>query len=139
MLSKEIECSHEWRYISMDATMKICLKVMGQESYRASKERRQAAPFPDEVALRRVPTVRGRSGAVLLPHAPQGPSLEARPHSARSKWSCTTSLQGEASEQIVEALQENFTDSQLRAVRRPTVHQKSCATSGPPYVRIWSP
>ena len=90
-----LERNDEWHYISMDATMKICLKVMGQESYRASKDRREAAPFPDEIAFRRVLTVRGRSGAVLLLHP----------------------LQGEASEHVVAGLRENFTDSQLKQVR----------------------
>ena len=90
-----LEGNDEWHYISMDATMKICLKVMGQESYRAPKDRREAAPFPDEIAFRRVLTVRGRSGAVLLLHP----------------------LQGEASEQVVAGLRENFTDTQLKQVR----------------------
>ena len=71
-----LERNDEWHYISMDATMKICLKVMGQESYRASKDRREAAPFPDEIAFRRVLTVRGRSGAVLLLHPLQGEASE---------------------------------------------------------------
>ena len=90
-----LERTDEWHYISMDATMKICLKVMGQESYRASKQKRDAAPFPDEVALRRILTVRGRSGAVLLLHP----------------------LQGEASEQVVAGLVDNFTEAQLKQVR----------------------
>ena len=90
-----LEGNDEWHYISMDATMKICLKVMGQESYRAPKDRREAAPFPDEIAFRRVLTVRGRSGAVLLLHP----------------------LQGEASGQVVAGLRENFTDTQLKQVR----------------------
>ena len=97
-LSEMISClerNDEWHYISMDATMKICLKVMGQESYRAFKEKREAAPFPDEIAFRRVLTVRGRSGAVLLLHP----------------------LQGEASEQVVAGLLDNFTDAQLKQVR----------------------
>ena len=36
-----------WRYISMDATLKLCMKLMGQASYRSL-------------------TVRGRTGAVLM-------------------------------------------------------------------------
>ena len=61
----------------------------------APSPQRQAAPFPDEIAFKRVLTVRGRSGAVLLLHP----------------------LQGEASEQVVAGLRENFTDTQLKQVR----------------------
>ena len=57
--------SNEFGVISLDATIKCCMGIMGQESYRASKQRRNAAPFDDETALRRVLTVRGRTGAVL--------------------------------------------------------------------------
>ena len=98
-----LERNDEWHCISMDATMKICLKVMGQESYRASKEKREAAPFPDEIAFRRVLTVRGRSGAVLLLHP----------------------LQGEASEQVVAGLLDNFTDAQLKQVRHVAYDSQS--------------
>lgn len=51
-------------YISIDATFKVCLKIMGQASYRASKAERDAAPFPDDDALRRVPIVLTRNYAV---------------------------------------------------------------------------
>ena len=39
--------------------------VLGQLSYRAPKAKRDAAPFDDDRAFRRVLTVRGRTGAVL--------------------------------------------------------------------------
>ena len=57
--------SKEFEYVSIDATIKCCMSVMGQESYRASREKRNQAPFDDETALRRVLSVRGRTGAVL--------------------------------------------------------------------------
>ncbi|CAE7650574.1 unnamed protein product [Symbiodinium sp. CCMP2592] len=56
----------EWLYVSVDATLKTCLKLKGQESYRAPKAARNAAPFPDATAWRRLLTARGRTGAVLL-------------------------------------------------------------------------
>ena len=52
----------EWHYISMDATLKLCMKVMGQAPYRASKKVRDEAPFGDDVAWRRLLTIRGRTG-----------------------------------------------------------------------------
>ncbi|CAE7478378.1 unnamed protein product [Symbiodinium sp. CCMP2592] len=84
----------EWHYISMDATLKLCMKLMGQASYRSPKAVRDEAPFGDDVAWRRLLTVRGRTGAVLLMHP----------------------LQNESSEQLVEALSQNFSTEQLQAV-----------------------
>ena len=55
----------EFETISIDATIKCCMAVMGQESYRRSAAKRNAAPFDDESAYRRVLTVRGRTSAVL--------------------------------------------------------------------------
>ncbi|CAE7796366.1 unnamed protein product [Symbiodinium sp. CCMP2592] len=55
----------EFETISIDATIKCCMAVMGQESYRRSATKRNAAPFDDESAYRRVLTVRGRTSAVL--------------------------------------------------------------------------
>ena len=57
--------SHEFGVVTLDATIKCCMGIMGQESYRAPKKKRDAAPFDDNAALRRVLTVRGRTGAVL--------------------------------------------------------------------------
>ena len=91
VMSKHLEANKEWVYLSMDATLKVCLKLRGQASYRASAQERQDAPFPDDVAWRRLLTVRGKSGAVLP-------------------------LQSEKSEYIVSALTENFTAEQLQSV-----------------------
>ena len=63
-------------YISMDVTLKLCMKLMGQASYRAPKHVREEAPFGDEVARRRLLTVRGRKGAVLIMHPLQSEASE---------------------------------------------------------------
>ena len=94
MMTASLEQNDEWRYISMDATFKVCLKILGQESYRASANVRNDAPFPDDVAWRRLLTIRGRSGATLLLHP----------------------LPSESSEHLVEALKDNFTQSQLLSI-----------------------
>ena len=91
VMAKSMELNDEWHYVSMDATIKVCLKVLGQESYRAPKAVRDAAPFGDETAWRRLLTVRGRTGAVLLLHP----------------------LQNESSEQLVDVLEGSFTADQI--------------------------
>ncbi|CAE7313385.1 unnamed protein product [Symbiodinium sp. CCMP2456] len=83
----------ECHYI-MDATLKLCMKLMGQASYRSPKSVRNEAPFGDDVAWRRLLTIRGRTGAVLLLHP----------------------LQNESADQVVDALAQNFSAEQLRAV-----------------------
>ena len=98
-----LEQSEEWSYISTDATLKTCLKLKGQESYRASKRVRNDAPFPDSVAWRRLLTVRGRTGAVLL--------LEP--------------IRTEKSEDLIEAFENNFSDVALDQVRYMATDQPS--------------
>ena len=49
--------SNEFGVVTLDATIKCCMGIMGQESYRAPKKKRNAAPFDDIAALRRVLTV----------------------------------------------------------------------------------
>ena len=61
----------EFESISIDATVKCCMSVMGQESYRCSSAKRNSAPFGDDTAYRRVLTVRGRTSAVLAMSAIQ--------------------------------------------------------------------
>ena len=63
---KTLEDDKEWLYVSVDATLRICMKLKGQESYRRPKGVRNAAPFADDTAWRKLLTVRGRSGAVLM-------------------------------------------------------------------------
>ena len=55
----------EYEYLSIDCTIKCCVAVMGQESWRTNVVVRNMAPFDDATAYRRVLTVRGRTGAVL--------------------------------------------------------------------------
>ena len=93
-MTEALEERDEWHFISMDATVKVCLKLLGQESYRASKDTRNAAPFGDDTAWRRLLTVRGRTGAVLLLHP----------------------LQDESATQIVDALSTRFTSRQLSSI-----------------------
>ena len=93
-MNKVLMDQDEWHYISMDATLKLCMKLMGQASYRAPQSVRNEAPFGDDVAWRRLLTIRGRTGAVLLMHP----------------------LQNESSEQVVDALVQNFSADQLRSV-----------------------
>jgi hypothetical protein len=52
----------EFLCISVDATLRCCNPLMGQASYRAPRGVRQDMPFPDEQSVRRVLTVRGRTG-----------------------------------------------------------------------------
>ncbi|CAE7686642.1 unnamed protein product [Symbiodinium sp. CCMP2456] len=92
-MTRSLELNDEWHYVSMDATVKVCLKLLGQETYRAPKTVRNAAPFGD-AAWRRILSVRGRSGAVLL----------LRP------------LQNESSEQLVEAFTETFSADKLGTI-----------------------
>ena len=60
-----LERSEEFLCLSIDATLKVCVTMQGQASYRASAEVRNAACFDDSQSLRRVLTIRGRTGAVL--------------------------------------------------------------------------
>ena len=56
----------EFRHVSADATLRCARNIVGQGDYRASKPIRNAYAIPDGEALRRVLTVRGRTGAPLL-------------------------------------------------------------------------
>ena len=58
-MNKVLMDQDEWHYISMDATRKICMKLMGQASYRSPKSVRNEAPFGDDVAWRRLLTIEG--------------------------------------------------------------------------------
>ena len=55
----ELEC------ISIDATLRCCLRIVGQASYRASAATRAQAAFDDQHAKRRVLTMRGRTSATI--------------------------------------------------------------------------
>eukprot|EP00438_Fugacium_kawagutii_P034931 Skav206392 [mRNA] locus=scaffold834:641080:643152:- [translate_table: standard] len=60
-----LERNQEFVSISIDATLKVCTTVQGQASYRAPLSERNAACFGDQASLRKILTIRGRSGAVL--------------------------------------------------------------------------
>ena len=66
----------------------------GSSFVSITKDVRNEAPFGDDVAWRRLLTIRGRTGAVLMMHP----------------------LQNESSEQLVDALTQHFSVDQLRAV-----------------------
>jgi len=55
----------ELEAISIDATLRCCLRVVGQASYRSPAATRAQAAFDDDVASRRIITVRGRTSAVM--------------------------------------------------------------------------
>ena len=57
--------NEEFESISMDATLKVCFGIMGQCHYKAGRSERNQAAFSDADSIRRVFTVRGRTGAVL--------------------------------------------------------------------------
>jgi hypothetical protein len=60
-----LERNEEYVSVSADATLKVCMALKGQASYRAKADVRNSACFKDSEALRRLLTVRGRTGAVL--------------------------------------------------------------------------
>lgn len=62
-----VECvqHEEFKHISMDATLRCAMRIRGQASYRAAARVRADAPITDEDAMRRVLTMRGRTGAPM--------------------------------------------------------------------------
>ncbi|CAE7525164.1 unnamed protein product [Symbiodinium natans] len=57
---------NEFRYLSVDATFKINLKVIGQADFHSSQSSRDNAPIPEAEAGYRTLTCRGRTGAAVL-------------------------------------------------------------------------
>jgi hypothetical protein len=55
----------EFAYLSIDCTLRCCMTVMGQSSYRAPATVRAMDAFTDQDALRSVMTARGRTSAVI--------------------------------------------------------------------------
>jgi len=72
------ECFHhrEFTHLSIDATLRCAMRIRGQAPYRASKAERAAAAIDDENALRRVLTIRGRTGAPLCMETIKGESAD---------------------------------------------------------------
>ena len=65
-LLQECASHEEFSTVSADGLFKTTQRIIGQADYRASKAERDAAPITDADAVRRILTVRGRTGAVLL-------------------------------------------------------------------------
>lgn len=57
--NEEMEC------LSIDTTMKIAMTLMGQAHWRADHSTKQKAVVPEVESIRRVLTVRGRTGGVI--------------------------------------------------------------------------
>ena len=64
-----LEEDGEFEALSIDGTLKLCMTLQGQAAYRTSSQIRNAACFGDGRALRRILTVRRRTGAVLAMQA----------------------------------------------------------------------
>jgi hypothetical protein len=62
----ELETHEEYIAISIDATMRSCMSILGQAHHRASREIKAQSAIGEKDSLKRVITVRGRTGAVLL-------------------------------------------------------------------------
>ena len=56
----------ELAHVSIDCTLRVCRTIIGQADYREAADVRNAAPFPDGVAKRRILTVVGRTGSCVL-------------------------------------------------------------------------
>ena len=50
----------------MDATVRTMMRIRGQAAFNANPKVRQQQALKDEDALRRIMTMRGRTGAVFL-------------------------------------------------------------------------
>ena len=63
-----LECADhgEFSTVSMDGLLRPTRNISGQVDYRASFAKRNAAPIPDSLSMRRIMSVRGRTGAVLM-------------------------------------------------------------------------
>jgi hypothetical protein len=64
-LLEECHQHQEFRYISIDATVKCMLKVLGQAAFNSSAQARSESAISFEDADYKLLTVRGRTGAVL--------------------------------------------------------------------------
>ena len=66
----------EWRLLSIDATMKSCLKTVCQATYRDKPSVRAQQPIPETEAVYRILTVKGARGGVLFVEPIQSESVE---------------------------------------------------------------
>ncbi|CAE7461722.1 unnamed protein product [Symbiodinium sp. CCMP2592] len=65
-LLQECRDHNEFRYLSIDATFKVNLKIIGQANFHSSQSLRDDAAIPEAEAAYRTLTCRGRTGAALL-------------------------------------------------------------------------
>ena len=64
-LLQECEAHTEFEYLSIDATVKCMMKIIGQAHFNSSQDCRDAAAIPDSAAAYKLLTVRGRTNAVV--------------------------------------------------------------------------
>ena len=95
--------AEEFRYISLDATFKINLKIIGQANFHSSASTRSQAIIPEDEAAYRTMTCRGRTGATLA----------------------LCGIRSEKSRILADELQKKFTDAQ----RGQVLHVASDAPS----------
>ena len=99
----ELVSHEELTSISMDATLRCTLSILGQAAPRATKQEKLAAPVAENESIRRVLTIRGRTGAVC--------SLQAL---TRDTASC-----------MATAMRESMTDAARNQVRFVAVDNPS--------------
>ncbi|CAE7827729.1 unnamed protein product, partial [Symbiodinium sp. CCMP2456] len=75
-LLHECEIKSEFEYLSIDATVKCMMKILGEARFNQSQEDREAAAIDDMNSVYKLLTVRGRSNAVLAlrKHRPSSPT-----------------------------------------------------------------
>ncbi|OLP91613.1 hypothetical protein AK812_SmicGene26674 [Symbiodinium microadriaticum] len=86
----ECEIKNEFEYLSIDATVKCMMKILGQARFNQSQENRDAAAIDDMNSVYKLLTVRGRSNAVLA----------------------LRGIKSEASALVADALSSSFSSSQ---------------------------
>lgn len=70
------ECAtrNEFVAISVDGTFRVCLSIMGQRPFNLGKTLREDAAYQERESIRRVITVRGKTGAVVAMFGAPGES-----------------------------------------------------------------
>ena len=81
-LLQECHDHDEFRYLSIDATFRVNLKIIGQANFHSSQSLRDDAAIPEDEAAYRTLTCRGRTGAALL----IGMVRSRRPASLPTAW-----------------------------------------------------
>ena len=85
----------ELEHIALDGLFRPCRSIVGQADYQETAKARQKAPVGDEAAVRRIVSVRGRTGAVV----------------------CCMGTRSEAADEIALQLREHLPAACLRQVR----------------------